>query len=126
MSQTSSSRNSFRLCCINLPGRSLSGYFSLSGCDRECVEELVYEANLIFDLRLTCEAMPSTDHTHHFKALDRSGRRLNRLKASGRTNDSLECAMAGFDDVVQVFAGSMQRPAIIGSSWTRPPSLWAL
>ncbi len=44
--------------------------------------------------------MPAADHTHHFKALDRSGRGPHRLKAAGGANDSLECAMVGFDDVV--------------------------
>jgi hypothetical protein len=49
--------------------------------------------------------MPSTNHTHHFEALDRRGRCPHRLKASGGMNGSFECAMVGFDDVVQVFAG---------------------
>ncbi len=51
--------------------------------------------------------MPSADHAHYFKAFDGSRGSLHRLKASGGTNDLLECAMIGLDDVVQVFAGSM-------------------
>jgi hypothetical protein len=93
------------LCCINLSGRSLAGCFLLSGRDSEDVEELVYETDLLSDAGLTCEAMPAPDHTHDFKALDGSRRCLHRLKASGGTNDSFECAMIGFNDVVQVFAG---------------------
>ena len=51
--------------------------------------------------------MPAPDHTHHFKALDGGCRRPHRLKASGGPDDSLECTMIRFDDVVHVFAGSM-------------------
>ena len=43
----------------------------------------------------------------YFKALDRGGRWLHRLEASGRAKDLLQCAMIGFDDVVQGLAGSM-------------------
>ena len=91
-----------RLCCINSFGHSSERYSVSLGRDSEDVEEFVYETDLVLDARLTCEAMPSTDHTHHFKALDRSGRCPHRLKASCRANDSLECAMICFDDVVQV------------------------
>ncbi len=52
----------------------------------------------------TGETVSSTDHTHHLEALDCGSRCLHRLKASGGTNDSLECAMVGFDNIVQVFA----------------------
>jgi hypothetical protein len=51
--------------------------------------------------------MPAPDHTHDFEALDGSSRCPHRLKASGGTNDALKGAMVGFDDVIQVFAGSM-------------------
>jgi hypothetical protein len=103
---------------------------SSSGGDSEDVEQFIYETDLVFDARLTGEAMPAPDHTHHFKALDRSGRCPHRLKApaqkaadeiSGRvfdnedqgdntssgSDDALQGAMVGFNDVVQISAGSM-------------------
>ena len=46
-----------RLCCINSVGRSSSVARFPSGSDIEDVEQLVYEAHLVFDMRLTREAM---------------------------------------------------------------------
>jgi hypothetical protein len=47
------------LCCINFVGRSSSvTRFYISGSDIEDVEQLVYEAHLVFDMRFTSEAMP--------------------------------------------------------------------
>ena len=65
--------------------------------------------DLVLDKWFTYEAMASSDHGHDFESLDRSGSRLHRLKATGRPNDSLECAVVCFDDAVQVFAGAMLR-----------------
>ncbi len=53
--------------------------------------------------------MTAADPPHYFKALDRSGCRLHGLKASGRSDHSLECAIVGLDDIVQVLAGAMLR-----------------
>ena len=53
------------------------------------------------------EAVPASDHTHHFKALDGRGSCCHRLKASGGSDDALKGAMVGFDEVVQIFAGPM-------------------
>jgi hypothetical protein len=41
------------LCCINLRGRNLARCFCTSNRDGEDGEQLIYEANLIFDARLT-------------------------------------------------------------------------
>jgi hypothetical protein len=38
-----------------------------SGSDIEAVEQLVYEAHLVFDMRLTREAMSSADHPHYLE-----------------------------------------------------------
>jgi hypothetical protein len=76
-----------------------------SSGDTEYIEQLVDEAHLVLDVRLAHQAMTAADHPHHLEALDRSRRPLHCLKASDRTNNSLECAMIGFDDVIQVFAG---------------------
>ena len=78
-----------------------------SSCDREDLEELVDKAHLVPDVRLASKAMSSTDHPHHLETLDGSGCCSHRLKASGRSNDLLECAMVRLDDVVPVFAGPM-------------------
>jgi len=56
-----------RLCCINSVGRSSSVARFTSGSDIEDVEQLVYEAHLVFDMRLTREAMSSADHPHHLE-----------------------------------------------------------
>src|SRR5271170_2622047 len=93
-----------RLCCINFVGRSSSVTRFPSGGDNEDVEQLVYEAHLVFDMRLTREAMSSADHPHHLEPLHRSGGRLHCLKASRGANDSLQCAVVGFNDVVQILA----------------------
>ncbi len=89
--------HSERLCCISFSGRSVARCFSLLCRDREDVKELVYEADLVFHTRLTGEAMSSPNHAHYFKALDRGRSGPHHLKASSRTNDSLECTMVGFD-----------------------------
>jgi hypothetical protein len=80
------------LCCINSVGRSSSVARFTSGSDIEDVEQLVYEAHLVFDMRLTREAMSSADHPHHLEPLHRSGGRLHCLKASPGANDSLQCS----------------------------------
>lgn len=54
-----------------------------SSCDYEDVEQFIDETHLVLDARLASEAMAASDHSHHFKALDRSGCRLHGLKASG-------------------------------------------
>ena len=73
----------------------------------EDVEQLVYEAHLVFDMRLTGEAMSSADHPHHLEPLHRSGGRLHCLKASRGANDSLKCAVVRFNEVVQILARAM-------------------
>ena len=60
--------------------------------------------HLVFHVRLAHKAMTAADHPHDLEALDRSGRRLHCLKASGTPDDSFECSMIGFDNVVQVLA----------------------
>src|SRR3984957_14367259 len=95
------------LCCINFVGRSSSVTRFPSGSDNEDVEQLVYEAHLVFDMRLTREAMSSADHSHHLEPLHCSGGRLHCLKASRGANDSLQCAVVGFNDVVQILARAM-------------------
>jgi hypothetical protein len=95
-------------CCINCLGRSSIRCFVFrQAATAKILNSLLDEADLFFDARLTCEAMASTDHTHHFKGLDRSGRCPHRLKASCGANDSLERAVFCFNDVVQVLAGPM-------------------
>jgi hypothetical protein len=59
-----------------------------SGSDNEDVEQLVYEAHLVFNMGLTREAMSSADHPHHLEPLHHSGGRLHCLKASRGANDS--------------------------------------
>jgi hypothetical protein len=90
-----------RLCCINSVGRSSSVARFTSVSDIEDVEQLVYEAHLVFDMRLTREAMFSADHPHHLEPLHRRGGPLHCLKTSRRANDSLQCAVVGFNDVVR-------------------------
>jgi hypothetical protein len=67
----------FGLYCINSVGRSSSVARFTSGSDIEDVEQLVYEAHLVFDMRLTREAMSSADHPHNLEPLHRSGGRLH-------------------------------------------------
>jgi hypothetical protein len=57
------------LCCINSVGRSSSFARFTSGSDIEDVVQLVYEAHLVVDMRLTREAMSSADHPHHLEPL---------------------------------------------------------
>ena len=92
------------LCCINSVGCSSSIARFRSGSDIEDVEQLVYEAHFVFDMQLTREAMSSADHPHHLESLHHSGGRLHRLKASRGANDSLQCAVVCFNDVVQILA----------------------
>jgi len=93
------------LCCISLSSRSLALCSFPSGGDGEGIEHLIYETDLVFDARLTGEAMPWPDSMPYFKALDRGGRCPHRLKVSGRMKDSLQGAMIGFKDVVQEVRG---------------------
>jgi hypothetical protein len=53
---------------------------------------------LVFDMRLTPEAMTSADHPHHLDPLHRSGGRLHCLKTSREANGSLQCAVVGFNN----------------------------
>ena len=99
------------LCCINSVGRSSSVERFASGSDIEDVEQFVYEAHLVFDMRLTRDAMSSADHPHHLEPLHRSGCRLHCLKASRGAKDSLQCAVVRFNDVVQILARAMLRIA---------------
>jgi hypothetical protein len=91
-------RKHVRLRCITSVGRSSSVTRITPGIDNEDVEQLVYEAHLVFDLRLTREAMSSADHPHHLESLHCS--RLHCLNASRGANDSLQWAVVGFNDVV--------------------------
>jgi hypothetical protein len=52
-----------------------------SSSDTADTAQLVHEAHLVFDVRLTGKAMSSSDHAHHFEPFDGSGGRLHRLKA---------------------------------------------
>ena len=106
-SRTETDASKKGLCCINSVGRSSSVARFKSGSDNEDVEQLVYEAHLVFDMGLTREAMSSADHPHHLEALHRSGGRLHCLKASRGANDSLQCAVVRFNDVVQILARAM-------------------
>jgi hypothetical protein len=80
-----------------------------SSSDRENIEQLVDETDLVLHVRLAREAMTSADHAHDFETLDRSGRRLHGLKASRGSNDSFESAVVGLDDVVEILARAMLR-----------------
>jgi hypothetical protein len=71
-------------------------------------------SNILFTKRtssLTCglhrEAMSSADHPHDLAPLHRSGGRLHCLKASRGANDSLQCAVVRFNDIVQRLARAM-------------------
>ena len=95
-----------RLCCISSVGRSWLLRSGSSG-DSEDIEQLVDEAHLVLHVRLAHEAMTAADHPHHLKAFDRSRRRLHCLKASRGANDSLQCTVVRFNEVVQILARAM-------------------
>ncbi len=95
------------LCCITQLDGSFNGCPAPSDCDIEDVERRMYKSDLVFYLRLAREAMPSVHQSHPFKALYRSGRCPHHLHISCGTDDSLECAMIGFNDLARVFACSM-------------------
>ena len=65
--------------------------------------------DLVFDMRLTGDAVSSTNHAHDLKALYCGVGGLHRLKSSGGGYDPLQRAMISLDDVVQIFGRAMLR-----------------
>ena len=80
-----------------------------SSSDRDDVEQLGNEMDLVLHVRLARKAMASADHPHHLKAPDKSGRGLHCLKSAGRPSDLFKCAVICLDDVGEVFARGMLR-----------------
>ena len=66
------------------------------------LEQLVDEADFIVHAWLARQAMTASDHAHHLEALESGSGYPYRLKPSRGTGDSLQRAMIGFDNVVQV------------------------
>jgi hypothetical protein len=89
------------------PSDALWLLLNRSGWCSEDFEQLIDEAYLVLDTRLTGKTMSSPDHPHHFESFNRGGGRLHRLKVSRRANDSLERTMVGFNDAVHEFAGTI-------------------
>ncbi len=66
-------------------------------------EEFVDETDFACHSWLGEGAVATTDHPHHFEALNCRTRRFHALEAAGRPDHTLERSMIRLNDVVQVF-----------------------